>query len=154
MAEKHLVCQGAICICKFGKTPDKLKVLSQTQKYINDPDGAKKLLVTTMDLGPTFEKNTFGSCTKQNNNPCIASVMEWKGCYEEVTLANGGKILLEDSKATCPVGGAGCIEIIFHGQVAEMGAQNEENADEEVLVQLYPFGELKKASEPLYLPIE
>lgn len=143
MADKHLVCQGAMCMCKFGAAPDKLKVLSHTKEFINDPDGSQKLLATTMEIGTTLEKNTFGSCKKQNNNPCVASITEWKGFYKEVALSNGGNPLLEDSKATCPIGGAGCIEITFHGQVSEMGPQNEENADDEVMSQLYPFGELK-----------
>jgi len=145
MAEKHLVCQGAMCMCKFGASPDKLSVLSHQKEFINDADGAKKMIATSMELGPTFEKNTFGSCKKMNNNPCTASVTEWSDFYEDIILSNGGNILLEDSTATCPVGGKGCIEITFHGQVAEMGAQNEENADEEVLGHLYPFGKLKKA---------
>lgn len=148
MAEKHLVCQGAICMCKFGATPDKLKVLSHIKEFINDPDGSQKLLATTMEIGPTLEKNSFGACKKQKNNPCVASITEWKDFYKEVTLSNGGKLLLENSKATCPIGGAGCIEIIFHGQVAELGPQNEENVDDEVLAQLYPFGKLKGVSEP------
>jgi len=147
MAEKHLVCQGAICMCKFGATPDKLKVLSHTKEYINDSESSQKLLASTMEIGLTFEKGTFGSCKKQNNNPCVAMVTDWKGAYEEVTLSNGGNILLEDSKATCPIGGTDCIEITFHGQEAEIGQQNVDNADEEVMAQLYPFGELKDTHE-------
>lgn len=147
MAEKHLVCQGAMCMCKFGTTPDKLKVLSHTKEYINDSESSQKLLASTMEIGPTFEKGTFGSCKKQNNNPCVAIVTEWKGVYEQVSLSNGGKILLEDSKATCPIGGSDCIEITFHGQVAEIGQQNVDNADDEVMAQLYPFGELKYTDE-------
>lgn len=143
MADKYLVCQGAICECKFGSTPDKLKVLSHTKEYINDPDGSEKLLASTMEIGATLEKNTFGSCKKQKNSACVASIIEWKGFYQEVTLNNGGNPLLEDSKATCPIGGAGCVKIVFHGQVAEIGPQNEENADDQVMAQLYPFGELK-----------
>lgn len=149
MAEKHLVCEGAMCMCKFGAAPDKLKVLSHKKEYINDPDGSEKLLATTMEIGTTLEKNTFGACKKQKNNPCVAAITEWKGFYTEVTLSNGGNPLLEDCKATCPIGGAGCIEITFHGQVAEMGPQNDENADDEVMAQLYPFGGLKNNDENL-----
>ena len=144
MAEDHLVCQGAMCMCKFGGAPDKLKVLSHTREYINDPNGSKKLLASTMELGTTFEKNSFGPCSKlPYSPPCVASVIEWKNFYEEWTLSNGGKVLLKDSKATCPIGGPDCIEITFHGQEAELSAQNEENAEDEVMAQLYPFGELK-----------
>jgi hypothetical protein len=147
MAEKHLVCQGAICMCKYGTTPDKLKVLSHQKEYINDPDGSQKLVATTKEIGSTFENNTFGSCKKQNNNPCAAAVLEWKDFYKDVTLSNEGNILLEDSTATCPIGGSGCISIQFHGQVSEPAAQNEQNADDDVMAQLYPFGDLKNKED-------
>lgn len=56
MSEKHLVCQGALCMCNFGTAPDKLKVKTQSKRYINDKDGADKLMATHMDIGKTFEK--------------------------------------------------------------------------------------------------
>lgn len=56
MSEKHLVCQGATCQCKFGTTPDKLTVKTQSKRYINEKDGSKKLMATHVDIGPTFEK--------------------------------------------------------------------------------------------------
>ncbi|NRS94105.1 hypothetical protein HNQ03_003205 [Chryseobacterium sp. 16F] len=66
MSEKHLVCQGAICQCNYGTTPDKLKVLTQTKRFINDKEGSTKLMATNMDIGAsTFEKNTFGPCKMQ-----------------------------------------------------------------------------------------
>lgn len=142
MAEKHLVCQGAICKCKFGTAPDKLKVLTHTKEYLNDPDGQQKLAVSTKDIGPTFEKNTFGSCAKQNNNPCAATVQEWKGFYPKIKYSHGGLALLEDSKASCPVGGPDCIDILFHGQTVQLTQQHVENADQDVMTQLYPFGRL------------
>lgn len=143
MSEKHFVCQGAICKCKYGTAPDKLKVLTHTKEYINDPKGEKKLTASTKDINATFEKNTFGSCGKQNNKPCQAIVTEWKGFYEMHTLTHGGKVLLEDSKATCPVGGPDCIEIIFHGQVAEISQKNMDNAEKEILAHLYTSGGLQ-----------
>lgn len=143
MSEKHLVCQGATCKCNFGTTPDKLKVLTQSKRYINDKDGKEKLMATHKDIGKTFEKNTFGSCAKQNNNPCQAVVTEWSGYYEKITLEdNKGKALLEDSKATCPIGGKDCITIIDHGQTSEVSFQNIKNADPEVMVELCPFFDL------------
>lgn len=149
MSEKHLVCQGATCQCQFGKTPDKLKVLTQTTRYVNDNKGAEKLIATHVDIGQTFEKNTFGSCAKMNNNPCKVVVSEWKGFYDQVTIAeNNGNPLLEDSKATCPVGAPDCISITLHGQTAEVSQQNVENGDEQVLAQLLPgidFGNLDEA---------
>jgi len=149
MAEKHLVCDGAMCKCTYGTTPDKLKVLTHTKEYINDPKGSKKLTASTKDINATFEKNTFGSCAKQNNKPCQAVVTEWKGFYDKITLTHGGKVLLEDSKATCPVGGAGCITIIFHGQKAAVTQHNKEKADDDVLAHLYTMGNLKQSIDNL-----
>jgi len=65
MAQKHLVCQGAICQCQFGNAPDKLKVLTQTKAFINEKEPQEKLVATTADVGATFEKNTFGLCQMQ-----------------------------------------------------------------------------------------
>ena len=140
MSEKHLVCQGATCKCNFGTTPDTLKVLTQSRHYINDKDGSTKLTATHKDLGKTFEKNTFGSCAKMNNNPCQAVVTEWSGYYKKITIEDSkGHALLEDSKATCPVGGKDCITITNHGQICEVTSQNLKNARPEVLAELCPF---------------
>ncbi|HEX8268463.1 MAG TPA: DUF4280 domain-containing protein [Flavobacterium sp.] len=139
MSEKHLVCHGAICQCNFGTLPDKLAVKTHKKEYINDSKGAKKLIATDKDIAQPFEKNFFGSCAKLNNNPCKVVVTEWKGFYEKTTLAHGGKILLEDSKATCPIGGPECIKITFHGQVAEVTASNVKNASAESMSALNPL---------------
>lgn len=151
MSEKHLVCQGALCTCNFGTTPDTLKVLSQTKHFINDKEGSTKLMATNMDVGTsTFEKNTFSPCKMQpipggGFKPCQIVVTAWSGFYEKITLEdNSGKALLEDSKATCPIGGPDCIKIIDHGQMAAVSAQNVENADKEVLAELIPFVDLGK----------
>ena len=145
MSEKHLVCQGALCRCNFGTAPDKLKVLTQSQRYINDKSGSQKLMATNKDIGKTFEKNMFGNCSKLNNNPCQVSVTQWSGFYKKITLnENGGNALLEDSKATCPIGSPDCITIINHGQTAEVSKQNVKNADKEVLAELFPFMDLNE----------
>jgi len=150
MSERHLVCQGATCQCQFGKTPDKLKVLTQSKRFVNDSSGAKKLIASHMDLGKTFEKNTFGSCSKMNNNPCQVVVSEWKGFYEMVKISeNNGNPLLEDSKATCPVGAPDCITIINHGQTATVSEQNVQNADDESLGILLPLVNLKELKSKL-----
>jgi hypothetical protein len=146
MSEKHLVCHGAICQCKFGTTPDKLKV-KQTDYYINDSNGAEKSIANTLDIGQPFEANSFGSCKKMNNNPCKPSITEWKSFYEKVTLDNGGKILLEDSKAICAVGGSPCVDITFHGQTAAVSGKNAGKADEQVQSQLNPLVNLKTTEE-------
>ena len=138
MSEKHLVCHGAICQCKFGTTPDKFSVKSQSRHYIND-DGQEKLMANTKDIGQPFSLNTFGSCKKLNNGPCKLAITEWAGFYDKVTLTNKGKPLLEDSKGTCAIGGPQCIDITFHGQVAQPGPGNVERADRDVLSHLNPL---------------
>lgn len=154
MSEKHLVCQGALCKCNFGTTPDKLKVKTQSKRYINDKEGSEKLMATHMDIGKTFEKNTFGSCAKLNNNPCQVVVTEWSGYYEKVTLEdNKGKPLLEDSKATCPLGSKDCIIIIKHGQTAEISSQNMKDNRKVVLAELCPFVDFEE-EDALFLNIE
>jgi hypothetical protein len=150
MAEKHIVVQGAMCKCQFGQAPDKLKVLTHQKEYANDKAASKKLIVTTKEIGgATFEKNTFGNCTKMGSPPppCKIMVTEWQNFYDKVQLSNGGFIIVEDSKAVCAVAGTPCIEIIDHGQRAEAGAQNFKNADKEVQQQINPLvdaGEMRK----------
>lgn len=139
MSEVHLVCQGAICKCQFGSAPDTLKVKTQKKRFINDHKGQSKLIATHKDIGQTFEKNTFGSCTKMNNNPCKPAITKWDNFHDKVTLKdNNGKPLLENSKATCSVAGSACIEIMNHGQICEITKQNIKNANPEVIKVINP----------------
>ena len=146
MSLKEKVVQGAICMCNFGTTPDKLKVLTQSKYYLNDHEGKKKLAATHKDIGATFEKNTYGSCKKMNNNPCTATVTEWSGYYEKEKYSPpDGYILLEDSKATCPIGGKDCIKIIKTGQISEPTNNNLKNSDEELQSHVNPFINMKNS---------
>jgi hypothetical protein len=144
MAEKHFVVQGAICECKFSVEPktDKLKVKTQSKHYANDKDGSEKLIATDKEIGQTMEKNTFGKCKKQpvGNDylPCMTNITKWSGMYEKVTYSNKGKGLLEDSKATCPMGAPDCITIKDHGQTAEVTKKNTESSKPEVLNEILP----------------
>nr|WP_315247668.1 DUF4280 domain-containing protein [uncultured Flavobacterium sp.] len=145
MAEKHFVVQGATCQCKFSVEPkkDTLKVKTHSKHYANDKDGKDKLIATDKEIGQTLEKNTFGKCKMQPNGsgdylPCQATITKWSGLYEKVTLSNQGKILLEDSKGTCPVGGPDCIIIKDHGQTSEVSKKNIENSKPEVLNEILP----------------
>lgn len=152
--KKHFVVQGAICQCKFSETPmtDKLKVKSQSKEYANDAEGKQKLIASSMEVGQTLEKNTFGNCklqpTGSSYKPCQAVITKWSNFYEKVTLSNKGKVLLENSKATCPIGGSDCISIKDHGQKATITQQNIDNADDDVMAILYPFGNLKAMDSP------
>lgn len=146
MSEKHIVVQGATVKCKFSVEPklDKLKVKTQSKHYANDKDASKKLIATDKEIGQTLEKNTFGKCKMQPNGsgdylPCQAVITKWSGFYDKVTLSNKGKILLESSKATCPIGGPDCITIDKHGQKAEPGKQNAKKAKPQVSNQINPL---------------
>lgn len=139
MALKEKIVQGATCKCNFGTTSDTLKVLTQSKYYLNNHEGKSKLAATNKDIGATFEKNTFGSCKKMNNNPCTATVTAWSGYYKKILYdPPKGYILTEDSKATCPIGGKDCIRIVKSGQTAEPTKQNFNNADEDLLSHVLP----------------
>lgn len=85
-----------------------------------------------------------------NNNPCQVTVTEWSGYYDKITLEdNKGKALLESSKATCPIGSKDCIKIVNHGQTAEISSQSVENADQEVLAELFPFVPLSSGEDKI-----
>ena len=140
---KAIVCQKAECECQFGTMPDKIISVSQHRQFVNDPDGSKKMIVSTMDKGQPFEKKTFGNCKLQpipgGYKPCQSQVVEWVDFYDKVTLDNGGNPILENSKAMCPIAGAPCISITFHGQTAKTTKEQEEEADDEVLDQINPL---------------
>jgi hypothetical protein len=151
MSEKHIVVQGATVKCKFSVEPklDKLKVKTQSKHYANDKDASKKLIATDKEIGQTLEKNTFGKCKMQPNGsgdylPCQAVITKWTGFYDKVTLSNKGKILLESSKATCPIGGPDCITVDKHGQKAEPGKQNAKKAKPQVSNQINPLVNMAK----------
>jgi len=147
MSKKAIVVQGATCKCQFGSAPDKIKVLSHNKEYANDSEGSKKLIVTTMEIGgATLEMNCFGTCPKLGSPPppCKPVITEWQDYYEDITLSNGGNIILESSKAVCAVAGIPCIEIVHHGQVAELCQQNFKNTDEDVQGQLNPMVDMNE----------
>lgn len=151
MSGKHVVVQGAAIKCKFSVEPkfDILKIKTHRKHYANDKVAEKKLIATDKEIGQTLEKNTFGKCKKQPNGsgdylPCQAVITKWSGFYEKVTLSNKGKILLEDSKGTCPIGGPDCIIVDKHGQKAELNKQNLKNAKPEVQKQINPMVDLKE----------
>ncbi|WP_282057200.1 DUF4280 domain-containing protein [Maribacter luteus] len=149
--DKYLVCQGAMCQCQQGFAPDLFKVLSQSKFYINDQSGSSKLIGSTMDLGIPFEAGTFGQCKMQpmgsSFKPCQIIITQWEGFYENVELTNGGQILLEDSKAICPIGGSPCISILFHGQTNEQSI-NATTENEEVAEQINPLVSLEDLQAP------
>ncbi|SEW21226.1 PAAR-like protein [Chitinophaga arvensicola] len=127
MADKHFVVQGALCKCNFGNTPSKLLV-SGGDEYINDFSGISKPVAGTKDTGNPFTPGTFGACSI-TRGVCAPAVIQWLEAYQDITLSNGGHILMENSKATCATAGTPCIRIIHHGQVAALISSNtDENS--------------------------
>jgi Domain of unknown function (DUF4280) len=149
MGAKHIVVQGATVKCKFSIAPetDLLKVKSQGKHFANDKESSNKLIATNKEIGQTLEKNTFGKCKLQpsGNNylPCHVVITQWRDFYENITLSNHGKILTEDSKATCPIGGSDCISIVNHGQKADSSKEQSRNSDDT----LNPVADNKKYKE-------
>lgn len=152
MSQKHFVCNGAICQCQFGTAPDKLKV-KQTDFYINENEPKKKAIANTMDIGQPFEANTFGTCSI-TRSACKPAITQWQGVHEQLDLENGGKPLLEDSKAICAVGGSPCVSISFHGQTAAVDPANVEKSDPRVQAQLNPLFALNKKAADIELAIK
>lgn len=149
--ENYVAVDGAVCKCKFSEdtsASDILVVKSQKKHFANDKGANKKLIATTQDINQTLKNGTFGKCTLQpnssGNKPCMAVITKWQNFYEKVTLSNDGKILTEISKAECPVGGPNCIEIFKHGQTAEVGEQQMQKADTDVLNQINPLVDLEE----------
>lgn len=144
MSSGKIVCQGALCECQYGDFPDKLKIVSTHKEYINETDGSEKMIATSMDVGQPFEKKTFGQCklqpTSSGFKPCQIQLTQWQDFYEKVTLSNGGKILMEKSKAICPIAGSPCVSVTFHGQTASPASKQMEEADKEVHAMLNPLG--------------
>ena len=155
MSGKHIVVQGATLKCKFSEKAqtDILKVKSQSKHFANDKDVSKKLIATTKETGKTLEKNTFGNCrlitVSGKCQTCQFSITHWDNPYDKVTLSNQGKILLEDSKAACPVGGPGCITVVKHGQQAEPSKQNVKNARELLSNQINPLVDIVEFKKSL-----
>jgi hypothetical protein len=91
------VCNGASCLCDQGSGPSTLDVSSQSTIVIQE-----KLMATEDDI--TFN-NPFGTCKLKNNNPCIPDIKtKWENPSSNV-LGKNKKVLLENSKLTCAVGG-------------------------------------------------
>ena len=155
MSAKHVIVEGATVKCKFSVEPktDKLKVLSQNLRYANDKSAEKKLIATNKEIGQTLEKNTFGKCKMQPNGsgdflPCMATITQWSGFYENATIEqNKGKLLLDDSKATCPIGGPDCISVDKHGQKAEASQQQSRKSDDATMEAVNPASDNKTFKE-------
>ena len=51
--------------------------------------------------------------------------------------------MLEDSKATCPIGGKDCISVLKSGQIGEPTKKNLKNADDELQAHVNPVVDMR-----------
>ncbi|WP_440122598.1 DUF4280 domain-containing protein [Tenacibaculum sp. Ill] len=151
MSDVAVICNGAMCKCAHGFTPDTFAVVSTHKHYINESSGSQKMVGSTMDIGQPFEAKTFGQCKLQPSGssylPCMPSIIQWQDFYEKVTLSNQGKILTEKSKAICAIAGAPCVEFTFHGQVGAPTESQAAQTNTAVHSQMNPLANPKQAIE-------
>ncbi len=134
-----LVCHGATCMCDGAVVPQTtLKVINTKEQYVNDTDGASKLIAT--DAEKTVASLNFGNCkSKDSKNPppCNAQLV-WSKVYENVLIDNKNKILLHSSEAKCSFG-PGKVIILKHGQEAEATAADAATANSAALPAANPL---------------
>ena len=151
MSDVAIVCNGAMCKCKFGVTPDTFTVISKHKHYVNEENGSQKMAGSSMDIGQPFQVKTFGQCKLQPSSsgylPCVPAITQWQGFYEKVTLSNQGKILTEDTKGICAIAGNPCVEFTFHGQVGVPSPSQATETQQEVHSQMNPLASFQAPIE-------
>jgi hypothetical protein len=136
---KNFIIDTAVCICKFGTAPGRLKVNSHQLVTLNHGD---KKMATSNELQNTFYPPAFGSCTRNSpfTHPCEPVIVRWSNVYKGMRLPGNAYPLMPDSKATCAASGVECIEITFHGQIDIPIPPHMKNATAEHLADLDPAG--------------
>jgi hypothetical protein len=137
--EKNFIIDSAICMCKFGTAPGRLKVNSHRLVVLNHSD---KKIATSNELQNTFYPPAFGTCTYNSpyTKPCAPVIVKWSNVYKGMRLPGNACPLMPDSKATCSMSGVECIEITFHGQIDVPTPPHVKNATEEHRSDLDPMG--------------
>ena len=144
MEGKEFIVEGAICKCKFGSTPAKIKVLENDYFRIN----GTKLGATTQTLGNVFEVPGFGKCSIGTpSKPCVPAIVQWTDFYNGIKTSYGGQLLTNASKGTCSCGCPDCIEFITTGQIPVPGLKQLEEATAEQQGELDCMGEPSALSE-------
>lgn len=125
---KFFVVQKGMACCDKGAKFPQLKVTSHKKHYWNDEKGqADYLAVTEDDLNFNPTAMPFGTCSVKNGNPCaFAPSGKWTKTYDKVKILDK-KCVTELSELLCAVGGK--ITIMKHGQQAEAGKSNVNNAN-------------------------
>ena len=138
MEGKEFIVDGAICTCKFGTTPARLKVTNQQSACMN----TDKLTATTLSLGSTFYPPNFTLCrSTYPPRPCTPAVTQWTGAYMKLEIENGGYALTDKSKGTCAAGCPMCIDIMQTGQFQLAGVGQLLSASAAFQNEMDPLGE-------------
>ncbi|OEK09804.1 hypothetical protein A8C32_09845 [Flavivirga aquatica] len=139
------ICQGAECMCdkSVEQAPNGVfEVKTQSSIYVNDKDGADKLIASTKDLSLPFvtKSKTFGSCKMQPTMtsylPCIPNIVQWEKSYESIKLPNQGTALIQESEGICSFGGK--VTFVTHGQTQTVSPVDLEVTSPEIAALISP----------------
>jgi hypothetical protein len=136
---KEFIVDGALCMCKFGTSPGRLKVPEQQFAYMN----GGKLTATTMSLGNAFYPPGFTVCRfiPLLPKPCTPAIVLWTEGFRKLEIGNGGYALTEKSKGTCASGCPNCIDIMLTGQFQLPGIGQILSAKAAFQNEMDPIGE-------------
>lgn len=143
---KNFIIDSAVCMCKFGTAPGRLKANSHRLMVLNHGNSR---IATSNELQNTFYPPAFGACTCNSpyTRPCAPVIVKWSNVYRGMRLPGNAYPLMPDSKATCSMSGVECIEITFHGQMEIPGALHVKNATAQHQSELDPAGRLNQEEE-------
>jgi len=136
---KEFIVDGALCMCKFGTTPGRLKVSNQQSAYMN----GNKPTATTLSLGNTFYPPGFTICriSPLTPKPCTPAIVQWTNSYNKLEIGMGGYALTDRSEGTCASGCPNCISIMMTGQIGLPGAGQMLSATSALQSEIDPLGE-------------
>ena len=136
---KEFIVDGALCMCKFGTTPARLKVSDHQKAYMN----GEKPVATTLSLGNAFYPPAFTVCriSPLTPKPCTPAIVNWTNSYQKLVIAAGGFVLTDQSKGTCASGCPNCIDIMMTGQMGLPGIGQMLSASSALQNEMDPLGE-------------
>jgi hypothetical protein len=142
---KEFLVEGALCMCKFGASPGKLKVTDNTFFKAN----GNKLIATSQTLGNVFDPPGFGVCkvSPMTPKPCVPAIVQWSGFFPRLKMMTGAQPLTDESKGTCGSGIPECIEFSMTGQLPVPGVKDMQEATSEHQTELDPTGEATALTE-------
>lgn len=138
----YLICEGALCECDAGSAKVKLKVTSHKKAYINE----NKLVATEKDV--TFDSpGNFGTCSFMTSpyNTCAPKVQQWLQPYNDIEVENN-KVITDKSELKCKQYD-GTITILKPGQTQDVNAEQANNMDRSIAVQVNALADLAPIAE-------